>query len=176
MRRGILVLALLLAAPGCDVFSGPGQGQVAPARPEHPRARGPVETVARGVIDGVSWRLTAYRSGAGLCVDLYLEQNAGGGCGFGGIGARDLALHGSGWSGELPDFAQVDGEVSPEVEELILRSGALEEVIEVHRSDAFDKTFFVAFIPLGDDAVLIARDKDGDELDRHGFTAKELKP
>lgn len=130
MRRLLVLVALIGILPACgaaqlnaDTTPPAGTDE---EWPQHPPAQGPVEEVARGEIEGRAWRLTAYRSKEGLCVDLHLRSNSGGGCGFGGR-PKHLSVSGVSWSNELPKLAQLEGEVPDDVAKLTARSGGQSE-------------------------------------------------
>lgn len=160
---------------GCGGGNSPAPDGGEKYRPNHPPAKGPVETVARGEIEGETWRLTAYRSDEGVCVDLHLGSNSGGGCGFGPL-RSDLAFSGVGWSNEFPHLAQLEGRVSKHVDRVTLRSGndATKE-LPLYRSKSFDQTFVVAFVPVNKRAVFTAYDRRR-VLQRRVFKPRELNP
>ena len=141
----------------------------------HPPATGPVKTVATGKVEGQRWRLTAYRSKEGLCVDLHFGTNSWGGCGFRSGG--ELMVAGIGWGMDLPHLAQLDGHVSERVATLTVRSGGNRpKPVLLHPARSFDRIFFVLFVPLDQRAVLVARDASGEILKRRVFTPAELNP
>jgi hypothetical protein len=51
------------------------------AEPGDQRVIGPAVVLASGEVDGKSWKLIAYESASGLCVDLEIKEGAAGGCG-----------------------------------------------------------------------------------------------
>jgi hypothetical protein len=171
-RRGICLLGIALVLCSCGA---PSPARVAPASDTdklHPPAQGPVVTLGRGTVEGRRWRLTGYRSADGLCVDLHMGPNYGGGCGRPSKG--HLSVGGIGWTQELPDLAQVDGEVSEEVTRLELRSRGRTRDIELF--EGFGRTFFVAFVPTNERSVLTAYDREGKVLGRQALTRAELDP
>lgn len=170
---------LLVLLTGCDLWqvSDDHAAAVRPQRmqPQHPPARGRVETVAAGHIQGKRWWFTAYRSKDGLCVDLQVGLNSGGGCGS--RPGDDLSMAGVGWTSDLPDLAQLEGQVSERVAKLTARSGDdAERELQLYPSERFGRTFYVAFVPFDDRIVLTAYDKEGDVLKRRVVPASELDP
>lgn len=176
MRRpGTLIVTLMmLFLSGCDLWQR--EAGVARVEPQHPRAKGPVETIGRGEIDGQPWKLTAYRSKDGICVDLHMGSGSSGGCGFGRMRGA-LSIPGIGWNSDMPEYAQLDGRVSERVAKLTARSGdGPVEELPLHRSKRLGLTFFVAFAPVGADYELTAYDEAGKELTTKLLTPNELKP
>ena len=162
-----------LALSGCGDSTPPAakasKTSVAPfggGSPEHPPATGPVETVAESEFEGRAWQLTAYESREGVCVDLHLGSGSSGGCGDGRSKAL-LAVNGFGFGADLPDYLQVDGVVSSRVASLEMKSGGEVENVDLHPSERFNEVFFVVFIPRDVGGELIARDANGEILDRH---------
>lgn len=140
--------------------------------PEHPPATGPVDTVAEGEIEGWAWKLTAYESREGVCVDLHLGSNSGGGCGEGESKAL-LSVNGIGFGADLPDLLQVHGVVSSKVASLEMKSGSETEDVDLHPSERFNEVFFVVFVPKKVGGELIARDGNGEVLDTYEVTPRK---
>lgn len=175
-------LAVGLVTVGCGIPAGPTSRaeQRDHERNEgerlHPPAKGPVKTVARGQVEGKRWRLTAYRSDEGLCIDLHLGSNSSGGCGFGGHRAP-LAVNGTGWSSEFPHLAQLDGQVSLRVVSVRVRSGRSDpKDLALYRSKRFVRMFFVAFVPRTKRVAFIAYGRNQKVIDRLVLTPEQLDP
>lgn len=90
-RRAVVAVALLsLAGGGFIIGNSPAAGLAGPRTPSdvpnEPVQTGPAVTVATGATPGgLPWRLAAYQSNLGLCLDLYgvTAGNLGGrACGF----------------------------------------------------------------------------------------------
>lgn len=140
----------------------------------HPSPTGRVTTVARGRIHGITWRLLAYDSDHGLCVNLSVGSNSLGGCGREARG--HLRVASQGWSEELPGFAQIHGAVSKAVTTLALHGpDRRDRVVRLLPSAAHSRTFFVLFVPLNEETTLSARDRTGRLLDRQQISASDVK-
>jgi hypothetical protein len=91
----VSVLGIFLAWQAFGLGGGGqviGDGALTPApRPGDQRVVGPRIVLASGEVDGRPWRLVAYESESGLCVDVEIERGAVGGCGSIPID-RDLEL------------------------------------------------------------------------------------
>lgn len=165
---------------GCSLFEP--QVEVTEAVPAPPAEEkllpaGPaVEVIAKGRIEGLPWRLETYRSNEGFCVDLRVQSNSSGGCGFGPPVGEHLTVSGFGWSEQLPDLAQLRGRVSPRVAKLTIRLENETRTLAVYESERFGGLHFVAFVPFDQPAVLVALDERGDVLKRRPLRSKEHEP
>jgi hypothetical protein len=93
-RARVLLVAVLVAAAGSwAAFAAlresaddgmppvPSLSLTPIPQPGDQRVIGPAVVLARGVVDRTPWKLLAYRSESGLCVDLEIEEGSTGGCG-----------------------------------------------------------------------------------------------
>ena len=142
-----------------------GDGALTPApRPGDQRVVGPRIALASGEVDGRPWRLVAYESESGLCVDVEIEQGAVGGCGSIPID-RDLEL-GQGSVFGL-DKMIIHGKVSKRVALVEVRpvEGSQVAASVIPDPGGLGVNFFVLFVPpdtLGD---VVAVDAAGNVLE-----------
>lgn len=163
----VSVLGVLLV---WQAFRPAGGGQVigddvlTPAPPPgDQRVVGPQIVLASGEVDGTPWRLVAYESESGLCVDVEIEQGAVGGCGSMPLD-RDLEVGQGSVSGL--DKMIIHGKVSERVARVEVHPVEGSPVAARIISDpgGLGVNFFVLFVPpdtLGD---VVAVDAAGNVL------------
>lgn len=180
MRKRLVCLALPLLLPACSLGESPlerrAAAPVAGANEHLPPPEPGTEVIAKGRIENLPWRLEAYRGNDGVCVDLRVLSNSSGGCGSVSDPKQHLVVSGIGWSNELPNLAQLNGQVSPRVAKLMIRTATRSKQVEVHPSKRFGGVHFVAFVPLDQAVTLTAHDDDGNVLKRRTLTLSELNP
>lgn len=164
-RVVVAIIAFVVAAAGFAIVSRsllpPGD-----SGPRQDGGAGLKTVVAQGSVSGRPWRLVAYASEDGLCVDLQLEDGSGGGCGFGISAERDLGLS-VGSQGGLPKTI-VHGVVSKRVATLVVRLEGDEptDVQIIEGPSSFDVNFFAEFLPPNAKGFVEARNAQGAVLQR----------
>lgn len=131
--------------------------------PGDPRAFGQRMVLASGEVDGTPWRLLAYQSESGLCVDLEIERGAVGGCGPVPIG-RELVLGQGSVLGV--DGMIIHGEVSERVASVEVRRVEGDPIVTSIIPDpgGLGVNFFVAFVPRDTLGEVVALDAAGNIL------------
>ncbi|MGH2660631.1 MAG: hypothetical protein ACRDHS_13475, partial [Actinomycetota bacterium] len=124
---------------------------------------GPGIVLATGEVDGTPWRLIAYQSESGLCVDLEIERGAIGGCGPVPIGG-DLVLGQGRVLGV--DRTIIHGEVSDRVASVEVRpvEGNPFAADIIPDPDGLGANFFVVFVPRDTLGQVVALDAAGNVL------------
>ena len=141
-----------------------GDGALTPApRPGDQRVVGPRIVLASGEVDGKPWKLVAYESEPGLCVDVEIEQGAVGSCGSIGTD-RDLEL-GQGSVFGL-DKMIIHGKVSERVARVEVRpvEGSPVAASIIPDPGGLGANFFVLFVPPDTLGEVVAVDAAGNVL------------
>ena len=155
----VSVLGVLLV---WQAFRPAGGGQVIGDGGDQ-RVVGPRIVLASGEVDGTPWRLVAYESESGLCVDVEIERGAVGGCGSMPID-RDLELGQGGVLGL--DKMIIHGEVSQRVAIVEVRpvEGAPVAASIIPDPGGLGVNFFVLFVPPDTVGEVVALDAAGNVL------------
>lgn len=159
---GALLVWLAFRSAGGQVI---GNTDLTPIpHPGDQRVFGPGVVLASGEVDGRPWKLLAYQSESGLCVDLEIEQGAAGGCGPVPLDG-DLVLMQGGIFGL--DKMILHGMVSERVAVVEVRSVEGHPVATSIIPDpgGLGVNFFVLFVPPDTLGEVVAVDAAGNVLD-----------
>jgi hypothetical protein len=164
----LLVWQAFRSTGGGEVIGGPELTPI--PQPGDQRVFGPGIVLANGEVDGKPWKLLAYQSESGLCVDLEIEHGAVGGCGPVPID-RDLELVQGGVLG-LGKMI-IHGNVSGRVASVEVRPVEGEPVSTSIIPDpgGLGVNFFVAFVPRDTLGEVVALDAAG-----HVLQSLRLRP
>jgi hypothetical protein len=159
---GALLVWLAFRPAGGQVIGSTDLTPIPP--PGDQRVFGPAVVLASGDVDGRPWKLLAYQSESGLCVDLEIEQGAAGGCGAVPIDG-DLVLMQGGVFGL--DKIILHGMVSERVAAVEVRSVKGHPVATPIIPDPGEMgvNFFVLFVPPDALGEVVAVDAAGNVLD-----------
>jgi hypothetical protein len=124
---------------------------------------GPGIVLATGEVDATPWKLVAYQSDSGLCVDLRIERGAGGFCSAGIV--RHLVLGQATIAGL--DKMIVHGMVPQRVAAVEVRPVEGDPIPArlVPDPGELGVNFFVLFVPRGTVGEIVAFDTAGDILE-----------
>ena len=133
--------------------------------------RGPVSVVLDGVHEGERWRVEAYSSASGLCVDLRYEGDAVGGCGLDEVNRAVGVVRGR-RNGVEAVFGTARSDVA--TIDVIRASRETLSFAPVTGNPGFEQGFYAFIVDTTDPIItVVARDAGGREVDRHFVPAWE---
>jgi len=177
---GLVIIAAALAAcasimpppdSGVSITEMDLEPRIVDGPPGGPPPNGPVVEVARGTVDGASYRMTVYRQGEGLCIDTAWSSGESLGCGAPpGDAVTGHEVFGmTGFSGADDAAHDVSGVVRSDVDAVVIntaRNGQVQAVMVPLDAADIDAAAFFAFLPPGvDTEALVALGADGEILE-----------